>query len=224
MSVLISIIVPVYNSEQYLRRCLDSLVNQQIKEMEIIVVDNGSTDSSLQIIQKYTKKHPQLVFVHTTEHSNYAGAGRNYEIEIARGQYIGFCDSDDFVEPDYYGNMLKVAILENGDIVFSPFFMKINGKESKVFEMNNNLTIEYLLSRGNNATWNKIYRSDIIKRIKFPIDFSFEDFAWYVSVVTYCKTLSYCKTPGYHYIIRNDSETMVLNSDKTLGREFGTSP
>ncbi|MFU0826465.1 MAG: Glyco-trans-2-like domain-containing protein [Lachnoclostridium sp.] len=93
----VSIIVPVYNVEKYLRQCMESLVNQTLKEIEIIVVNDGSPDNSIKILEEYEKKYPDMVKVFTTENRGVSHA-RNYGLDHATGEYIMFVDSDDFVE------------------------------------------------------------------------------------------------------------------------------
>lgn len=97
MEVKISVIIPVYNVEKYLRECLDSVVNQTFKDIEIICVDDGSTDKSLEILQEYKRKDDRFVILQQ-RHSG-AGAARNYGLKLAEGKYIQFLDSDDYFEP-----------------------------------------------------------------------------------------------------------------------------
>ena len=115
MKLLVSIIIPVYNTEKYIGKCLDSLVNQTYKELEIICVDDGSTDSSREIIHKYEKKDARI-HLETQKHSN-AGAARNKGMQIANGEYIAFLDSDDFFEDDMVEKMLGKALFTQADCV-----------------------------------------------------------------------------------------------------------
>src|SRR5699024_6015694 len=95
----VSVIVPVYNSELYLKDCLDSLVNQTLKDLEIIIVDDASTDKSLKIIMEYKNKYPNIIKVFQNEQNKGQGASRNVGLSLATGEYIGFLDSDDYVIP-----------------------------------------------------------------------------------------------------------------------------
>ena len=97
-SPIISVLIPVYNSAEHLRLCMNSLINQSFEDYEIIAVNNGSEDNSLEILEEYAQEYPDKVFVYTIEHSNFVGTGRNYGISKARGQYLYICDSDDIVE------------------------------------------------------------------------------------------------------------------------------
>ena len=97
----VSVIVPVYNTEKYLGRCLDSLLNQTLEDIEIILVDDHSTDNSLDIMQAYQEKEPRKIKIAQTKQNSGAGAARNVGLELADCNYIGFVDSDDYITPDY---------------------------------------------------------------------------------------------------------------------------
>ena len=112
----VSVIVPVYNVEEYLAPCLDSLVKQTLQDIEIIVVNDGSPDNSQEIIDRYVKKYPNLVKAMIKENGGQASA-RNMALEIAKGEYVNFVDSDDWVKIDMYENMYKKAKEEDADIV-----------------------------------------------------------------------------------------------------------
>ena len=102
---LVSVIVPVYNREKYLRTCLDSIIGQTWKEVEIIVIDDGSTDLSYEIIDEYVKKEPRIRMIRNQH--NGVSAARNAGIEAARGEFLAFIDSDDYVEADYIANLVS---------------------------------------------------------------------------------------------------------------------
>ena len=106
--VKVSVIVPVYNVEKYLTQCLDSLVNQTLKDIEIIIVNDESPDNSQAIIDKYAKRYPKIIKAYKKKNGGLSDA-RNYGIERATGDYIGFVDSDDFVELDMYEDLYKAA-------------------------------------------------------------------------------------------------------------------
>lgn len=115
----VSVIVPVYNSELYLRDCLDSLVNQTLKELEIIVVDDASTDKSFEIMMEYKRKYPDKIKVFKNEQNKGQGASRNIGMSLANGEYIGFLDSDDYVAKTMYEDLYKAAISNNHPEVLS---------------------------------------------------------------------------------------------------------
>ena len=116
---LISIVVPVYNVEKYLKRCLDSLVNQTYKNIEIILVNDGSTDSSLEICKGYAKKDSRVKII--SKKNEGLGYTRNEGINIAKGIYIAFIDSDDYVDENFYEKLYVSAKKYNSDMVYASF-------------------------------------------------------------------------------------------------------
>ena len=112
----VSIIVPVYNSGKYLKTCLDSLVNQTLKDIEIIAVDDCSTDNSLLILMDYAKKYNNIKVYHNRENLG-QGASRNRGLDVARGEYIGFVDSDDYIRYTMYEDMYKAAVNNRAPLV-----------------------------------------------------------------------------------------------------------
>ena len=116
MKIKVSVIVPVYNVEAYLDKCLNSLVNQTLKEIEIIVVNDGSKDNSEKIIEKYKEKYPEKIKYYKKENGGLSSA-RNYGLKYAIGEYVAFVDSDDYVDLKMYEKMINLANLENSDIV-----------------------------------------------------------------------------------------------------------
>lgn len=118
--ISVSIIVPVYNAEKYLVKCLDSIVSQTLKNIEIIIIDDGSTDGSSEICKDYASKDSRIIY-YKKENEGLAAA-RQDGIERANGEYIGFVDSDDWIEPNMYERMHSKAIKENADIVFCNCF------------------------------------------------------------------------------------------------------
>ena len=112
----VSVIIPVYNVEEYLRECLDSVVNQTLKEIEIICVDDGSTDNSLEILKEYAKKDSRITVI--TQQNLHAGVARNAGLAVAKGEYLSFLDSDDFFELNMLEETYEVAKTENSDLTF----------------------------------------------------------------------------------------------------------
>ena len=113
-SIKLSIIVPVYNSEKFLNKCINSLINQTIKNIEIILINDGSSDNSLNICNEFAKKDSRIK-VFSQENSGQATA-RNVGLDNATGEYITFTDADDWVDPDYYEKLLNTALNHNADV------------------------------------------------------------------------------------------------------------
>ena len=116
----LSIIVPVYNVRAYLPACLDSLVNQTLDNYEVILVDDGSSDGSAEIIKDYCERYPELIRSIRVENGG-QGRARNFAIEMARGDYLGFVDSDDWITADMYEKLYNTAVRENADVVVCDF-------------------------------------------------------------------------------------------------------
>jgi glycosyltransferase involved in cell wall biosynthesis len=166
--IKVSIIVPVYNVEQYLEQCLESLVNQTLKDIEIIVVNDGSPDNSQVIIDKYCKKHPKLIKSITKENGG-LGSARNRGLEVAEGRYIAFVDSDDWVDLDYYEKMYNLAEKEKSDIVFCNMI----DHESEKQITRNCISFDNPFEVSPSAC-NKLFKRSIIKSNRF-----FEVNKWY---------------------------------------------
>ena len=177
----VSVIIPVYNSQKYLRECLDSIVNQTLKEIEIICVDDGSTDESLEILKEYDTKDSR-VHVFTQPNKN-AGAARNNGLKHAHGEYLLFVDSDDFFNLNMLEHSYKKALIADADmVVFSA--NEYNMKTGKIFRIDQCLRMdlcppqdpfspedisEQLFQFSRNVTWNKLIRRSIIS--KYNIEF-----------------------------------------------------
>lgn len=176
----ISVIVPIYNVEKFIRRCLDSIINQTMKDLEIILVDDGSTDNSGVICDEYAKLDNRIIVIH--KENGGISSARNRGLDVATGEWIAFVDSDDYIEEDMYEVLYKTAIEENVDIctcffkyltldnkiLFNPIQeqLNINGKcNSKEF-----LNLIYKDEYMNGicvATWNKIYKKNIFNNLRF---------------------------------------------------------
>ena len=111
----VSVIIPVYNVEKYLRECLDSLVNQTLKEIEIICVDDGSTDSSLDILKEYASKDNRITVI--KQQNLHAGVARNAGLSVARGEYVHFLDSDDWVSVDNYSKLYDITLAHKANVI-----------------------------------------------------------------------------------------------------------
>ena len=111
----VSVIIPVYNTERYLRRCLDSVCNQTLSDIEIICINDCSTDNSLDILKEYADKDKRIKIINFKENKG-AAVARNTGIDIVNGEYIGFIDSDDFVDSDFYEKLYNTASENNSDI------------------------------------------------------------------------------------------------------------
>lgn len=124
----VSVVIPVYNAEKYLRQTMNYLLYQTLEEIEFIFVDDGSSDRSVTIIQEYMEQYKDKIYLYHTDHTGPGGA-RNKGIEHARADYIGFADADDYMEYDMYEKMLYVAKKENHDLVYTPYYLVRDDKK-----------------------------------------------------------------------------------------------
>ena len=130
MKELISIIVAVYNGENYLNQCIESIVNQTYKELEIIIVDDGSNDSSYNIIKKYGERDDRIKIIHQLNGG--VSMARNAALDVAKGEYIAFIDQDDYISKEYIEYLHKLIIQNNADISLTPQVDKFTEKSGTV--------------------------------------------------------------------------------------------
>lgn len=164
--IKISICVPVYNMEKYLEDCIKSLLNQTLKEIEIILVNDGSTDNSIKILEKYEKEYSNIKVI--SQPNQGLGGARNTALKNAVGEYVGFVDADDFVENDMYKKMYLKAKENNADIVMCDyqFYPRNEMKKKKWFNpYKGEITGEFL--NRNTQPWNKIVSNKLIKDLNF---------------------------------------------------------
>ena len=137
----VSVIIPVYNTEKYLRECLDSVINQTLKEIEIICVDDGSTDSSLNILKEYANKDNRFTII--TQQNLHAGVARNAGLTVVKGEYVSFLDSDDYIKFEYLEKLYNKIVLEKADICICKKFI-LDSRTNIVKEDDNSLKINML--------------------------------------------------------------------------------
>lgn len=215
----VSVIVPVYNTEKYLVKCLDSLVNQTLQEIEIIVIDDGSTDSSPQIIKAYSEKYPEK-FVCVTQKNSGQAVARNQGVEMCIGEYIGFLDSDDEATPKMFEKMYNEAIRNHVDLVVCDywFITKRSQQERKVkaFKDRKSMLVDVFVD-----PWNKLYKSKVLKNngIKFPEGYFYEDTGWFACTVPFVNSTSKIdEFLVYHY--KREGSSMTTLDDKRVAHIF----
>jgi glycosyltransferase involved in cell wall biosynthesis len=214
----ISVIVPVYNVEKYISKCLDSLVNQTLDDIEIIVVNDGSKDNSEKIIDKYVKKYPNMIFSYKKENGGLSSA-RNYGLKLAKGEYIAFIDSDDYVDLDLFEKMYNTALNEKSDVVVCPvkyvYKDKISHKNFNMLLFNKSIKVSpKILIEAKSYAPNKIYKREfwMKNKFEFPNQY-FEDSALIYNVLLKANKVSAINDGYYFYNRINDSSiTKVLDN------------
>lgn len=231
MKPKVSIIVPIYNVEKYLERCLDSLLSQTIKNFEIIAVNDGSTDSCSEILHEYAEKDSRIKVLE--KKNGGVSSARNVGLTIASGEFIGFVDPDDWVEPDMYETMYHTANRENVDIVMCSYIREFgsHSKEKKfnlpnlerfnreelkskilrrlVGPLNEEIGHPEMLDSWG-TVWSKLYRSEIVKENGLTFtDLSEigtnEDSLFNMEAFFYAQNFCFINKPFYHYWRVNDS-------------------
>ena len=226
MEAKISVVIPVYNVEKYLRDCLDSVINQTLKEIEIICVNDGSTDGSLAILEEYAKKDGRIKIINQENHG--LSTARNVGIENINSELCYFLDSDDYIEPDTLEYALK--IFEKFDIDYFCFgsqaFVEGTARDEETLNRTNNYLkirrdglYELNFDIGLNTNihvWNKVFKKSIIDEynIRFPIGLLYEDiyFMWHYFFVS--KVAYYDESIYHHYRIHKSSIMEKVNENK----------
>lgn len=226
----ISIIVPIYNSERYLIRCLNSILNQSLKNIEVICIDDGSTDSSVDIIKNYINIDDRVKLYINKKNKGVAYT-RNFGIKKATSNIIGFVDSDDTIEESMFENMTIKMKQENSDIVMCNFnYLDNNGHLIKKYDkLNQNLSKEIIFKRtlyGDLFTGmcNKIYKKELfsINNIKFPLNKIYEDAMVVFKLVYFSKKISISEENFYNYYYNPNSITNTFskkNFDDTFYKQ-----
>ena len=200
----VSVIVPVYNMEKYLEKCLDSLIAQTLEEIEIIAVDDGSIDASPEILQRYALKSDKIVSVRK-ENGGLSDA-RNYGLTYATGEYIGYIDSDDYADPNMYEVMYLKAKERDSDIVeCNLHHTYINYEDTEI--MTKIYSPEELLCYGRCIVWNKIYKHKWLLEtgVIFPQGLIYEDLDFFSRIVPHIRTYDYVDIVPIHYVQRGGS-------------------
>lgn len=213
----VSIIVPVYNVEKYIAKCLDSLVNQTLSDIEVIVVNDGSPDNSQTIIDDYVAKYPDIIKSYTKENGG-QGSARNYGLKKATGEYIGYVDSDDYVRKDMFETLYNKATQEKLDIVICGNYVVYENLTKKKIELNN-----YVLEdKHDNAFFgklgvcNKIYKKSLVQKLAFRSKKWYEDLDFTVKALSSAKKVDYVDEPLYYYLYREGSTMNNSNIQRNL--------
>lgn len=208
---LISIIVPVYNARPYLEKCLDSICRQTYKNLEIIVVDDGSTDGSGEICDSYAQSDFRVKVIHQLNAGQ--SVARNKALSIAQGEFLGFVDSDDWIDEDMYDFLHQLILESKADIAICSHYIEKQGKtkvryasgEKTVFSHDEAIRALVVDRRVRNYLWDKLFKRQLFKDILFPTNRVFEDVAISYRVFYQAKSVAMKQVPKYHYLMRDGS-------------------
>ncbi len=211
MSVFITVIVPIYNIEKYLRRCLDSILSQTYSNYELILVDDGSTDTSGTIADEYGEKDDRIIVIH--KKNGGSSSARNEALKIAKGEYISFIDSDDYIEPDFLETLVAPIIAAKEAGKFLPEFVQVGRNEidedgklrpdicvpasAEVWIDSKDFIFELLMHRGDCSFCTKLSAKKLFEKRDFPVGKLNEDF--HIMIQMLFEGSKVVSLPGYKY-------------------------
>lgn len=210
----ISVIVPVYNVENYLRKCLNSLVNQTLQEIEILVINDGSKDGSQKIIDEFQQKYPSKIISFSKENGGLSDA-RNFGLDRATGEFIGFVDSDDYVSETMFEEMYDLAKKHTAEMVICNLQKvdengNVTQKLTQIPNMPEKIDLGENFSVFSDISYfacNKIFRKDLFREKRFKKGIHFEDIQLIPQLLLKCTTLAQTQHYHYQYLERSDSIT-----------------
>jgi glycosyltransferase involved in cell wall biosynthesis len=222
-SIFVSIVIPVFDASAYLEDCIQSILQQSLKEIEIIIVNDGSSDNSKFIIEEFAGKDNRIVFIDGPNEG--VSAARNKGVKIAKGEFIGFVDADDWVEPGMYEKMYREAIAQGADWAICNVLVDSAGHPSHVRLELTNETISLNQRRDSEiravmrfkydyANWNKIYSREIVQQNHLLFEEGMrvgEDLLFNCCYIQYSFVMCIINEPFYHYMVHPDS---VMSIDK----------
>lgn len=229
--VKVSVVIPVYNAERHLNQCLNSLLNQSLKEIEIICVDDGSSDRSVEIINEYAKKDSRVKLI--KQKNAYAGAARNNGMKIAQGEYMMFLDADDFFEPDMLKSMYEKSVDANADVCLCSG-RRYNEKTDEYLSTTNFLEVKwlpeedvfsstdikkYLFNIVSPAPWTKMFKREFVEKtgIKFQNTKKSNDLFFTYSNLALAERITYVNKEFANYRIENEGS---LQGQKNFTYDF----
>lgn len=231
-TIKVSVIVPVYNTEHYIEQCLKSILNQTFKDIELIIIDDNSTDNSYHIIKKLIQGNSNIKYIQNKENKGVSYV-RNKAVMEATGDYILFVDSDDYLDKNMIETMYNEVSNNDLDMAICGYFIDYEdgNTQNRIINLDENHIysgydiLRELLHHKNGVTghsWNKILKTSIIKDndIKYPEHMKiYEDIAFFSKLLPYCKKVKNIKKMFYHYIQRNNSSIKTLDERVILDTE-----
>lgn len=225
---VIDVLIPAYNAEKYITKCLDSLINQTYKHLHIIVVDDGSKDSTYEILTKYSNQHHNIDIYQKNNESNISKT-RNFLLTKIQSKYFSFFDADDYAEPNYFYELYSNITAYNADASFCATvrhkpnkninFQKLNKKINQIMILNQEDCLAEMLSSKmfNGTVYSKLFKTEAIKNINFNSEIHYgEDLDFCYKLIENIKKIVYTPKKLYHYIIQKNSIVMSKFNEKKL--------
>lgn len=227
LNALVSVIVPVYNVEDYLKKCIDSIIHQTYENIEIILVNDGSTDNSYEICQKFSKKDSRIILLN--KKNGGLSDARNYGLKVATGDYVVFIDSDDYVRLNYVESLYHMIIKYKADVVACEYSeVSTNGNLLKQIYFNEPRNISTISGKNflrylykdnyvaNVVVWNKMYKRSLFKLVQFENGRYYEDEFLIVPMFWNVKKIFLLRESLYYYVQRENSITQSAMNKKKI--------
>lgn len=223
--IIISIIVPVYNVEMYLEKCIESILGQTFENFELILVDDGSSDNSAIICDEYSKKDKRIKVIH--KENGGLSSARNIGLDLAKGEYIGFVDSDDFISPNMFNELYNMIIKNNydlaicnflpvkqGELVFNTYIESNSVEEFEGSEILNQLygpqNVQFVVA------WNKLYKKELFNELRYEVGKLCEDEYIIHRILYKCKKVIYSSEIMYYYTQRENSIMSTVSAKRII--------
>lgn len=216
----ISVIIPVYNTAKYLPRCLDSIINQTFADIEIICVNDGSTDESAKILKLYAKQDKRIKIIKQANAG--LSAARNLGLAHIRGQYVSFIDSDDWIDIEYYEHLISVMEQNNADVVMAGM-RTVSGRTISENQTPNLVTdnfIEKIKNMPNGSVCDKLFKAYLFKKIKFPHGRYYEDNVVLFNVLYTSGIVAFTNYVSYYYFINQHGICNMVSPDVLLKKQM----
>lgn len=222
---LVSIIVPVYNVEKYLKKCIQSIINQTYKNLEIILVDDGSSDNSGKICDEFAQKDNRIKVIHKTNGG--LSDARNAGLDVMSGEWVSFIDSDDFVSPYYIENLYYLAFLNGSDIAINSYkrfkdksedfiFKKITDEDILVYDSRQAIENMLYVKNFTVSAACKIFKKKLFFETRFPKGKIYEDLYTIPLVISKTDKVVFCDIKDYFYLQRDDSITEEIKEENFM--------
>lgn len=201
----LSVIVPIYDAERFIHKCIESILAQSFEDFELILVNDGSTDSCGTICDEYASKDKHVKVIHQTNQG--VSVARNNGIKYATGTLVGFVDADDYIAPDMFEGMVDFLEVNDLDVVCADCYVVKNDKakfkpryDKNAIWHQGNAIVEILNGTLDNAVWNKVYKKEVVAGIEFPAQRRYEDVATTYKFIHNAKKVGYISKPYYYYV------------------------
>lgn len=210
----ISVIIPVYNTEKYLSRCLDSVLNQTFQDIEVVCINDGSTDNSLKILRQYAQKDKRIKIM--SQENKGLSVTRNVGLKNISGKYVSFIDSDDYIDRNYYEWLIGLMEKNDADIVMAGMRTVNNGiiSDNITPDIMTDDFIEKIKNLPNGSTCDKLYKTNLFKNLEFPVGRYYEDNIVLLKIMYIANKVIFTNKVSYYYFINNSG--ICQSTDNTI--------